>query len=32
MSDELRPFGDEDAIPISDDLQGAWPVLKRGIS
>src|SRR5262245_25116796 len=31
MSDEVRPFGEEDAIPISEDLQGAWPVLKRGI-
>jgi ATP-binding cassette, subfamily B, bacterial len=31
MSDELRPIGDEDAIPIPEELQGAWPVLKRGI-
>jgi len=31
MSDELRPVGDDDAIPISEELQGAWPVLKRGI-
>jgi ATP-binding cassette subfamily B protein len=31
MSVELRPPGDEDAIPIPEELSGAWAVLKRGI-
>jgi putative ABC transport system ATP-binding protein len=31
MSDELRPPGDDDAIPIPEELTGAWAVLKRGI-
>jgi putative ABC transport system ATP-binding protein len=32
MSDEVRPFGDDDAIPVSEELQGAWAVLRRGVA
>jgi ATP-binding cassette subfamily B protein len=32
VSDELRPPGDDDAIPVSEELSSAWAVLKRGIS
>jgi putative ABC transport system ATP-binding protein len=32
MSDELRPPGDDDAIPVPEELQGAWAVLRRGIA
>jgi ATP-binding cassette, subfamily B, bacterial len=31
VSDELRPPGDDDAIPVSEELSSAWAVLKRGI-
>jgi ATP-binding cassette, subfamily B, bacterial len=31
MSDELRPPGDDDAIPVSEELTSAWAVLKRGV-
>jgi ATP-binding cassette subfamily B protein len=32
MSDELRPPNDDDAIPVPEELEGAWAVLRRGVS
>ena len=31
MSAELASFQDDDALPVPEELQGAWAVLKRGI-
>jgi ATP-binding cassette subfamily B protein len=32
MSDEIRPLGDDDAIPVSEELSGSWAVLRRGVA